>query len=121
MLLQRPTHTATAFSSYTATHHRRTHHLQELEGGLKVELQGTQKALAAREAELRVAAAAAQQLPGVKSEAQRLQAEVPQFILLSRHCSLVDAPDTTRLAVLHVYCPRRAMLMPRRWRTCGSS
>jgi hypothetical protein len=52
-------------------------YLQELEGGLKVELQGTKKALAAREAELREATPAAQQLPAARAEAQRLRAEVP--------------------------------------------
>ena len=41
-----------------------------------MELTGTQKALAAREAELRAAAPAAQQLPGALAEARRLQAQV---------------------------------------------
>lgn len=51
-----------------------------------MELTGTQKALAAREAELREAAPAAQQLPGAQAEARRLQAQVraarpPQTLL----------------------------------------
>lgn len=41
-----------------------------------MELAGTQKALAARETELRETSSAAQQLPAVQSTAQRLQAEV---------------------------------------------
>lgn len=54
-----------------------------------MELAGTQKALAAREAELRDASSAAQQLPGVQSEAQRLQAEV-------WHSSRMLIPESSR-------------------------
>jgi hypothetical protein len=53
-----------------------------------VELTGTQKALAAREAELREAAPAAQQLPGAQAEASRLQAQVRE---LGRCCLLPRA------------------------------
>lgn len=58
---------------------------QELEGGLKVELAGTQRALEARTAELRDASAAAQKLPGVQTRARELQSQVCTAALCSRH------------------------------------
>ena len=77
-----------------------------------MELTGTQKALAAREAELRAAAPAAQQLPGAQAEARRLQAQVraarhPETLLSA--CSIGRQAAAGWNAPRHCDAARRLM------------